>query len=63
MVDTTGAGDSFAGGLLAGLLTGQTPLQAAWTASACGALTTEAVGAHPSFTWADVRERLRQAGH
>ncbi len=63
VVDTTGAGDSFAGGLLAGLLTGQTPLQAAWTASACGALTTEAVGAHPSFTWADVRERLRQAGH
>ncbi len=63
VVDTTGAGDSFAGGLLAGLLMGQTPLQAAWTASACGALTTEAVGAHPSFTWADVRERLRQAGH
>ena len=62
VVDTTGAGDSFAGGLLAGLLMGQTPLQAAWTASACGALTTEAVGAHPSFTWADVRERLRQAG-
>ncbi len=61
VVDTTGAGDSFAGGLLAGLLMGQTPLQAAWTASACGALTTEAVGAHPSFTWADVRERLRQA--
>lgn len=63
VVDTTGAGDSFAGGLLAGLLMGQTPLQAAWTASACGALTTEAVGAHPSFSWADVRERLRQAGH
>ena len=62
VMDTTGAGDSFAGGLLAGLLMGQTPLQAAWTASACGALTTEAVGAHPSFTWADVRERLRQAG-
>ena len=62
VVDTTGAGDSFAGGLLAGLLMGQTPLQAAWTASACGALTTEARGAHPSFTWADVRERLRQAG-
>ena len=61
VVDTTGAGDSFAGGLLAGLLMGQTPLQAAWTASACGALTTEAVGAHPSFSWGELEERLRQA--
>mgnify|MGYP001048079591 FL=1 len=63
VVDTTGAGDSFAGGLLAGLLTGQTPLQAAWTASACGALTTEAVGAHPSFSWGELEERLQQAEH
>lgn len=63
VVDTTGAGDSFAGGLLAGLLMGQTPLQAAWTASACGALTTEVVGAHPSFSWGELEERLRQAEH
>lgn len=62
VVDTTGAGDSFAGGLLAGLLEDGDPRRAAWIASACGALTTEGIGAHAAFGWAEVKERLRQTG-
>ena len=61
-VDTTGAGDSFAGGLLAAMLEGRSLEEAARVASACGALTAEAVGAYGRFGWGDVEERLRQTG-
>lgn len=60
VVDTTGAGDSFAGGLLAGLLEDGDPGRAARIAGACGALATEAVGTHPSFGWREIEERLGQ---
>ncbi len=60
-VDTTGAGDSFAGGFLAALLEGRSPEEAARIASACGALTTESVGAYGKFDWEAVAARLRLA--
>lgn len=43
-VETTGAGDSFDAGLLAGLLDGQPLAEVLRLASACGALATQAVG-------------------
>lgn len=61
-VDTTGTGDSFAGGLLAALLRGLEPVEAAGIASACGALTAETVGARGNFTWEDAKRRLKLAG-
>ena len=57
VVDTTGTGDSFAGGLLAGLLTHGDLPRAAREACACGALTAEVLGAHRDFGWAQVRAR------
>lgn len=62
VVDTTGTGDSFAGGLLAGLLTHGDLGRAAAEAGACGALTAEALGAHRVFGWEDVRARLSGGG-
>ena len=61
VVDTTGTGDSFAGGLLAGLLCHGDLVRAAREASACGALTAEALGAHRAFGWEEVRARAAQA--
>ncbi|MBA3529957.1 MAG: carbohydrate kinase family protein, partial [Propionibacteriaceae bacterium] len=43
-LDTTGAGDSFNAGFLAGLLRGSTPQEALRLASACGALATTGIG-------------------
>jgi sugar/nucleoside kinase (ribokinase family) len=51
-VDTTGAGDAFDAGFLAGFLAGWDPLRAAALACACGALSTRAIGgtaAQPSM--------------
>lgn len=59
VVDTTGTGDSFAGGLLAGLLTHGDLRRAAREAAACGSITAESIGAHCPFGWEDVEERLR----
>ena len=44
VVDTTGCGDGFTAGLLAGLLAGATPLDAAWLGLACGALVATGLG-------------------
>jgi sugar/nucleoside kinase (ribokinase family) len=43
-VDTTGCGDGFTAGMLAGLLTRATPLDAAWLGLACGALVATGLG-------------------
>ena len=44
MVDTTGCGDGFTAGLLAGLLLGVAPLDAAWLGIACGSLVATGLG-------------------
>ena len=54
VVDSTGAGDAFLGGYLAGEALGLDPLNAAKLGNACGAACVERVGAFP-----DEREELR----
>jgi sugar/nucleoside kinase (ribokinase family) len=44
VVDTTGCGDGFTAGLLAGLLAGATPADAAWLGLACGGLVATGLG-------------------
>jgi sugar/nucleoside kinase (ribokinase family) len=44
VVDTTGCGDGFTAGMLAGLLVGAGPLAAAWLGLACGALVATGLG-------------------
>ena len=44
VVDTTGCGDGFTAGLLAGLLAGTAPEDAAWLGLACGALVATGLG-------------------
>ena len=44
VVDTTGCGDGFTAGLLAGLLAGATPQDAAWLGVACGSLVATGLG-------------------
>ena len=44
VADTTGCGDGFTAGLLAGLLLGADPLDAAWLGLACGALVATGLG-------------------
>ena len=58
VVYTTGTGDSFAAGFMAGYLAHGDILAAAREASACGSLTAEAMGPHRVFGWAEVRERM-----
>jgi len=43
-VDTTGCGDGFTAGLLAGLLLGADPDEAAWLGMACGSLVATGLG-------------------
>jgi sugar/nucleoside kinase (ribokinase family) len=44
VVDTTGCGDGFTAGMLAGLLVGADPVDAAWLGVACGALVATGLG-------------------
>jgi sugar/nucleoside kinase (ribokinase family) len=44
VVDTTGCGDGFTAGMLAGLLAGAAPVDAAWLGIACGALVATGLG-------------------
>jgi sugar/nucleoside kinase (ribokinase family) len=44
VVDTTGCGDGFTAGMLAGLLTGAAPVDAAWLGIACGSLVATGLG-------------------
>ena len=60
VVDTTGTGDSFAGGVLAAVQRGVPLAEAARTGSACGALTAETVGSCRDLSWAAVEERLAE---
>ena len=61
-VDATGAGDCFAGALLARLAAGETLAQAARAANVAAALSTQGYGAvNPLPTWAEVAAVLRPA--
>ncbi|MED2974190.1 carbohydrate kinase family protein [Fictibacillus sp. B-59209] len=61
-VDTTGAGDSFAGGLLYGLSKGYDMKTSVKIASACGAITTTIMGPHGEFTVGDVTGMIEKEG-
>jgi sugar/nucleoside kinase (ribokinase family) len=54
-IDTTGAGDSFAGGLIHGLANGYPLPEAAVLANACGAFTTTIEGPHGVFSLEELR--------
>ncbi|MCC3374344.1 carbohydrate kinase family protein [Cohnella sp. REN36] len=60
-IDTTGAGDSFAGGLLYGLSQGFGMEEAVRIASACGALTTTIMGPHGEFSLNDITDMIEKA--
>ncbi|MGG4035658.1 carbohydrate kinase family protein [Paenibacillus cisolokensis] len=60
-IDSTGAGDSFAGGLLYGLSKGYDLRTSVKMASACGAITTTIMGPHGRFTLQDVTDMMEKA--
>ena len=55
-VDSTGAGDSFAGGWMHALAHGAALRQAARLANACGALTTTFEGPHGTFSMEELHD-------
>lgn len=61
VVDTTGAGDSFAGGLIFGLSQGYGLTDSVRIASACGALTSTFPGPHGEFNMDQITELMRKA--
>ena len=50
VVDTTGCGDGFTAGMLAGLLVGAGPVDAAWLGIACGSLVATGLGSDAGIT-------------
>lgn len=58
-IDTSGAGDSFAGGLIYGIMQGYNMEKSVKLASACGAITTTFMGPHKKF---DLNDILKIAG-
>ena len=56
VVDTTGCGDGFNAGLIAGLQLGASPVDAAWLGVACGALVATGLGSDAGIT--DLDEAL-----
>lgn len=54
-IDTAGAGDSFAAGLIYGLSQGMSPYEAVNIASGCGAITTTFKGPHGKFGIEDIK--------
>lgn len=63
VVDTTGAGDAFNGGLATALAEGQDLMQAVRFANATGALSVTKLGTAPSMPYRHVIERLLQQAH
>ncbi|MFM1651093.1 carbohydrate kinase family protein [Brevibacillus sp. B_LB10_24] len=57
-IDTTGAGDSFAGGFIFGLINQYSLEFTLKFASACGAISTTFLGPHGNFTLADVNRLI-----
>ncbi|SDJ63448.1 ribokinase [Halovenus aranensis] len=57
-VDTTGAGDAFAAGFIAGQLDGTSLETAVAVGNACGALATQTAGARVAITWDDIEDLL-----
>ncbi|WP_219834974.1 carbohydrate kinase family protein [Paenibacillus sp. R14(2021)] len=60
-IDTSGAGDSFAGGLLYSLARGDDMRTAVQIAAACGALTTTLMGPHGAFSLNDIMNLIQKA--
>lgn len=54
-IDTSGAGDSFAGGLIAGIINSYDYKESVKIANACGAITTTFKGPHGKFSWKDIQ--------
>jgi sugar/nucleoside kinase (ribokinase family) len=62
VVDTTGCGDGFNAGMLAGLLLGAAPVDAAWLGIACGSLVATGLGSDAGIeNFAQVLDFLRRA--
>ncbi|QEG34087.1 carbohydrate kinase family protein [Bythopirellula goksoeyrii] len=61
VIDTTGAGDSFLGGLLTGLLRGMSPTEAGRLAAACGACCVTGLGATSAIRDFEATAKLADA--